>query len=83
MVLTLDSRRAQRVQDCSGCCFCVEFIWAGVRLPLLSSSKGGYSMSRQMLKPLRNDTGHPNKKWYPKRYLQNDTGPPIPPLPQK
>ena len=31
----------------------------GSKLPLLYSSKEGCSMSRDMLKPLQNDTGHP------------------------
>ena len=37
----------------------------GSKLPLLYSSKKGCSMSRDMLKPLQNDTGH-LKKRHPK-----------------
>ena len=45
----------------------------GSKLPLLYSSKEGCSMSRDVLKPLQNDTGHPKKR-YPKT---------IPPRPAK
>ena len=37
----------------------------GSKLPLLYSGKEGCSMSRDMLKPLQKDTGHPKKR-YPK-----------------
>ena len=47
--------------------------WRGSKLLLLYSGKEGCSMSRDMLKLLQNDTGHPKKR-YPKT---------IPPRPAK